>query len=67
VVKAKLGAPLAAGQVAGYIADLTRRVSGGDCEVLVVVLVPAYRCGEAALVLDQALSMCGQPPIRTAV
>jgi hypothetical protein len=32
-----------------------------------VVLVPAYRCGEALLVLGEALSMCGQPPIRTAV
>jgi hypothetical protein len=67
VVEAKIGAPLAAGQIADYIADLTRRVSGGDRDVLVVILVPAYRCGEAALVLDQALSMCGQPPIRKAV
>jgi hypothetical protein len=67
VVEAKIGAPLAAGQIADYIADLTRRVSGGDRDVLVVILVPPYRRGEAALVLDQALSMCGQPPIRTAV
>jgi hypothetical protein len=67
VVEAKIGAPLAAGQIADYIADLTRRVSGGDRDVLVVVLVPLYRCGEAALVLDEALSMCGHPPIRAAV
>ena len=66
-VEAKLGAPLTARQIADYIADLTRRVSGGDRDALVVVLVPAYRCGEAALVLNKALSMCGQPPIRTAV
>jgi hypothetical protein len=30
VVEAKIGAPLATGQIADYIADLTRRVSGGD-------------------------------------
>ena len=32
-----------------------------------VVLVPTYRRGEASHVLGEALSMCGQPPIRTAV
>lgn len=67
VVEAKLGAPLTAGQIAAYITDLTRRMSGGDHDALVVVLVPGYRCGEASLVLSKALSMCGQPPIRMAV
>jgi hypothetical protein len=65
VVEAKLGAWLAAGQIADHIPDLIRRASGHDA--LIVVLVPTYRCGEASLVLGEALSMCGQPPIRTAV
>jgi hypothetical protein len=65
VVEAKLGALLSAGQIADYIPDLIRRASGNDA--LMVALVPAYRRGEASLALDEALSMCGRPPIRTAV
>jgi hypothetical protein len=65
VVEAKLGALLSAGQIAYYTPGLIRRASGNDA--IMVALVPAYRRGEASLVLDKALSMCGQPPIRTAV
>jgi hypothetical protein len=65
VVEAKLGALLSPDQIADYIPDLIRRGSGHDA--LMVVLVPAYRRGEASLVLGEAVSMCGQPPIRTAV
>jgi hypothetical protein len=65
VVEAKLGALLSAGQIADYIPDLIRRAGGH--EALMVVLVPTYRHGEASLVLGEALSICGQPPVRTAV
>jgi hypothetical protein len=65
VVEAKLGALLSAGQIADYIPDLIRRASGNDA--LMVALVPAYRRGEASLALGEALSIRGQPPIRTAV
>jgi len=65
VIEAKLGALLSAGQIADYIPDLIRRASGHDA--LMVVLVPTYRRGEASRVLDEALSICGQPPVRAAV
>ena len=67
VVEAKIGALLSAGQIADYIAGLTRRITGGDHGALMAVLVPTYRRGEASRVLGEALSICGQPSIHTAV
>jgi hypothetical protein len=53
--------------IAACITDLTRRMSGGDHDALVVVIVPGTGVAKHRCTQQKALSMCGQPPIRTAV